>query len=194
MADSEYVTLLKKGILPEQFPYDSSIPHNFSQKYIEEEYKKVLSFGSFLPLAKSWIRELKGWIDSRRVLEIMAGPGLLSKYLASNIITSDSGSSKFFDYSKIYATVFLYAEAVDAIKSLGSLCDILLVSWPPNTNRLTKSCSIWGTIKPIIYIGSGLNCCADREFFERFKPNKIQPIKIPKWPNHPSRLLIGRWS
>jgi hypothetical protein len=184
-----YVEMIKNYHLPYIFPDEYKILSDESKK----SYDEITKFGSFLPLEQKWINKLKYWINNRKVLEIMSGTGLLARFLGDNVLATDIGQSKIFNYNNLHTKNFKYGESVEIVKKYGHKADILLVSWPPNGSFVTKSCNIWGTKKSIIYIGGNVGCCADEEFFQRFKKDKHQPITIPQWFNSSIELVIGKW-
>jgi len=82
-------------------------------------------------------------------------------------------------------------EALEAVKAHEA--DVLIISWPPlDDDRIVDVVKIWGTEKPIIYIGEGAGGCnAPMEFFEHFKQE--QDIPIPSWWFIYDSCIVGHW-
>jgi hypothetical protein len=144
----------------------------------------------------TWTRDLAVWIRNRRVLEIMAGRGWLAKALALHgiqIVATDNGawSSSYANRSPVFEVNRF--EALAAIETFDHGADILLVSWPPyGDTTIGRAAEIWGSDRPIIYIGEN---CGGRnvpeEFFEYF--NVLEGLSFPlkSWYGFHDNVLVG---
>jgi hypothetical protein len=135
-----------------------------------------VSWGTF---TEPFLDELADWIGGRRVLEVMAGNGLLASRLASRCV--EIRATSLFQGHDGHERGLHHAveeiSAMGAIAAHGADADILLVSWPPASEALTKAITLWDSLKPIVFIGevtdlvrNHLGGCASDAFFEVTEP------------------------
>ena len=127
-----------------------------------------------------WTKALSGFLKGKRVLEIMAGNGLLSCLLqehGAKVIATDIAPDKSNDYISMRNGNFtdvMKMDALSAIRRFGSQIDVILCSWPPQGEEVVlKALETFQHMKPdgfMIYIGEwkgGFN--ATDSFFERIE-------------------------
>lgn len=166
------LSLLKQNIIPDSYPnFISSVDYIL---YIFENQETYLTRSFFTefswPLvSKDWINELLPLFKGKKVLEIMAGNGMISKALIDNnvdCITTD-------DFSWKIDKAWTYVEnlsAIDAIEKYGNEVDILLCSWPPMSDSMYKCLLKMRNVNPnlvLIYIGELGDCCANEKFADK---------------------------
>jgi hypothetical protein len=158
--------------------------------------KRCNELGMWAIVFHEWVKELAKWIGNRQCLEIMAGAGWLAKALKQydiNIIATDNFSWPKKPHAKPVFPISNY-EASEAIQTINA--DILIVSWPPlGSDAIVKACEVWGSEKPIIYIGENQGGCnATDAFFDRFKLIPNHPnIPIKSWNGIHDYVRIGYW-
>jgi len=199
MLTINYIELLEQGKIPPQPPATCSIggyDYNSSDYRLRNRATKH----TWPVLDQIWIAALASWIDSRTVLEIMGGSGLLAKALLHQgvNITCTDALSKDYQCTTSPLPIVHHMEAATAIQ-LYSKKDILLVSWPPyDCSAILDACELWGATRPIIYIGeNGGGCNAPEEFFSKFKMlNEIKHPQIPLtcWSGIHDSVMIGYYS
>ena len=127
----------------------------------------------------AFYRELSDFLKGKKVLEIFAGNGLLAHKLDQRGVKIRS-TSLFSGHDGHSHGMHFPVDEIDARKAVqvwGAESDILLVSWPVADQSILPAMDLWGSEKPIVYIGeapnsklpglSGLPGCACDEFFER---------------------------
>ena len=141
---------------------------------------KCTDLGMFAVITQRLCMEIADWIGPRACLEVMAGAGWLARGLeleGVNIVATDSGNwAKENDWETFSIVRTYYARK--ALQRFGDRADILIVSWPPYTSSMiTKLLPLWGSDKPILYIGEGPGgCCGDDKFFQ-----VTQVVERPNW-------------
>ena len=123
----------------------------------------------------AFLDELAAYLKGKRVLEIFAGNGYLAACLTArgvDIVSTTEFSGHDAHRSGIYHPV-LEMSARDAVLKYRSESDTLLLSWPTVTIEAFCAAILWGSSKPIAYIGeytdyskNQLGGCATDEFFE----------------------------
>jgi len=202
MPIEEFIDCINNGEIPLSAPEGSSKGgwHLNCEEFLKmfQARKRCNELGMWAIVFHEWVKELAKWIGNRQCLEIMAGAGWLAKALKQcgvNIIATDDFSWKKEQHAKI-APVFPISnyEASKAIININA--DILIVSWPPYCcNAIVKASEVWGTEKPIIYIGENQGGCNTTDaFFERFKIIQNHPhIPIKSWNGIHDYVRIGYW-
>lgn len=200
----KFLTEVDAGEVPKKFPlsgngHDISVNHVFEFKCRRFCTRR----GMWAIVDLDWTKRLANWIGERSVLEIMCGAGFLAKALRAHgvrVCASDNRKLKNLSaFNKMEdVTPIVYLEASRVVRESPN-CDILLVSWPPyEDSALNQACDLWGTDRPIIYIGEGSGgCTADDEFHDNFEdhPNKWRkPIRIPQWEGIHDYAQIGYWT
>jgi hypothetical protein len=202
MPIEEFIDCINNGEIPLFAPEGSSTGgwRSSGETFLEtfQARMRCNNLGMWAIVFHEWVKELAKWIDHRQCLEIMAGAGWLAKALKQcdiSITATDDFSWNTEQHAKI-APVFPISnyEASKAIININA--DILIVSWPPyDCNAIVKACEVWGTEKPIIYIGEDQGGCnATDAFFERFKLIKNHPdISMKSWNGIHDHVKIGYW-
>jgi hypothetical protein len=139
---------------------------------VATEPDKELSWGRF---GDPFIEQLTDYVRGRRVLEVFAGNGLLAKKLTDKGV-SVKATSEFtgHDYHRLgFHHDVEELEAAAAVKRYSDESDILLMSWPPPTEHALRASILWGSERPIVFIGEvtkvetlQLGGCASDLFFE----------------------------
>jgi hypothetical protein len=148
-------------------------------------------------VSQEWTTQLAEWIGERKVLEIMAGAGWLAKALSDcgvNIVATDSG-----DWDERHDKMMrLYPikkhDAANAVRLFDA--DILICSWPPyGSDAICDAATVWGTERPIIYIGEGDGGCnAPEEFWEHFREMDNAPnIPLISWDGIHDHIFFGHY-
>lgn len=162
--------------------------------------------GMFAIVDAVWTKALADWLDGRTVLEVMAGAGWLAKALSQHgidVLATDDDSwhqpekkdgQLLIDLSPVYPVERLDARA--AVRRYGASRDVLLVSWPPMEDVIVEVCDLWGTDRPIVYIGEDEGgCTACDAFFARFVEDEDAPaIPMLAWPMVHDTVHIGYWT
>ena len=202
--NTEFIDAIKKGNIPPE-PPDIYDYYNFNSEDSMEMFRlKSLcnNHGMWAIVEQKWTKKLANWIGNRKCLEVMAGVGWLAKALSEhgvNIVATDDFSwtlkarHKNESLKEIYPDI-IKEDAISAVKKYDA--DVLIVSWPPYEDRtICDVCDIWGTKKPIVYIGEGLGgCCAVSEFFENYKEDESVSISLPQWLYIHDYITIGNWT
>lgn len=145
-----------------------------------------------------WTKVLADWIETRKVLEVMAGGGWIAKAMHKHgveIIATDNFSWAGVQHKE--QPVFP-VECLGAIEAVEKYCvaEVLLISWPPYESRdIIDVCNAWRTKRPIIYIGEGYGGRnAPEEFFDHFKEIENTPsIPMQRWSGLNDYVEIGHW-
>lgn len=139
---------------------------------------QFIQISSFVLISKSWVKPLARWIGDRKVLEIMAGSGMLAHALhleGVDILATDdfSWNETAGPNAKILAEWFKVKkmDASEAVKKYSKDRPIIVCSWPPyQCNAAYKALLKMRETNPdaiMIYIGEGgSGCCADDDFHE----------------------------
>lgn len=184
-AIKELRTIANTKTLPNHFEYINN--HIFM-----DAVRRVFGYG----LANAgWLDQLSEFLKGKKVVEVMAGNGILSGYLQCkgiNIIPTDNNSWGLSELSHSFAfsnvcfyqyTLIENISAVDAIKKYGLTVDYILMSWPPYEDDVAYNVlQILRSVNPkaqIIYIGEYNGCCANKKFFsaiENVHDSRIKKI------------------
>ena len=142
-----------------------------------------------------WTKQLADFLQGRRVLEVMAGMGWLAKALAQhgvNIVATDNHVNRRRGHhlgEPVYPVKHRNADRY--LRKNADSYDALIISWPPFGEAI--DCDLWGTKKPVIYIGEGHGgCTGTDEFHDRFEIDQV--IRIPHWPAIHDDCFIGRFT
>jgi len=185
----EYLNCIEQGIIPD-YPPESL---DLTEFYKINPRDFCTKRGLWTVIDKQWTKQLSKWIGRRKVLEIMAGGGWLSKALSEHgtkIMATDDYSWDNDSHplmKRVYNVI--PSHSLEAIALYNA--DILLCSWPPYADEaMYRAARLWGNKKPIIMIGEGQGgCTATDEFFENFRVEKS--IYIPQWWGFHDYIQIG---
>ncbi len=141
--------------------------------------------------------QLAAWIGDRAVLEIMAGAGWLARALSDagvRVVATDDGSWERTWFHRFLQPVYevLPVEASVAVQTIPA--DVLLCSWPPyDDEAITAAAMLWGSERPIIYLGEGYGGCnAPESFWRSFREEDAAPvIPLMRWPGIHDSVVIG---
>jgi len=203
----DYLECIEAGVIPSAPPLvnatflsslDSSLPSNyFTEQWNTREF--CTSRGLWTIIDQIWSKKLAKWIKNKKCLEVMAGGGWLAKALSDDgidIIATDDKSWGEKQHSKIiYVCPVEEIGAIEAVKKYTDR-DVLIISWPPYESEIICNvCDVWGSERPIIYIGEGDGgCCAPETFWEHFDEiNKVPQIPLAQWFGIHDFLTIGYW-
>lgn len=140
---------------------------------LREAYIPFMGF-SFINL--EYVDNLANFLKGKKVLEVMAGNGLLSLLLEErgvDIIATDiaPGENNHYDIRNVYNDKIETLDAVEAIRKYGRSVDYVIMSWPPYDNPIATK--VMRAIKEVnndirvIYIGEQEGgCTADYKFFD----------------------------
>ena len=191
----KFIKYLKSGEIPPEPPVGTSL---YGRKFsIETERRsEATERGMWAIVDKIWTKNLANWIGNKKCLEVMAGAGWLAKALNEyeiDIIATDNGEWDKRHSKMIFVHNIEKLSGIKAVKKYSNR-DILIVSWPPyEETEICQICKKWGSKKPIIYIGEGVEGCnAPNEFFNNFQ--KIDdPPEIPwmAWNGIHDSVIIG---
>ena len=136
--------------------------------------------GIYAFVSRKWTRPFAKWIGERKVLEVMAGRGMITHALRKegvNIMGVDDfswakGHEKMA--SEHTFTTIQPMDAIKAVKKYGRSIDILIMSWAPYDN--SAAFDVLKTLHEVnpdalvvsIDEGSG-GCIADDQFFNYFQ-------------------------
>lgn len=179
-----------------KFNIDSLLIKSYARSY-------CIKRGMYAFVSKDWIKPLAKWIGERKVLEVMAGAGWLSKALDEegvNIISTDNYSWKNCTKQQIYNIE--HYDASKAIAKYGKDVDIVIMSWPYMNNlayRLIKKCYLVNKNIKVIYIGEDFGgCTANDNFFNSFeiendKNFNLVNKKFKSWLGIHDKLYLGKY-
>ena len=173
--------------IPNEMPkntVDTSGLHPFSEEYLQaktygfqNEFHLKNAYneaGMYTFVSLRWIVPFAKWIGERKVMEVMAGRGFLSKALREQGITvhaSDNFSWPVRTWSETVTDV-IKMDALEAVEKHGKEYDILIMGWPYMDDTAYRIIKRLYEVNPralVVYIGepSG-GCTADELFFEHF--------------------------
>ncbi|WP_415913325.1 hypothetical protein [Neptuniibacter sp. QD37_11] len=195
-----FIASIKAGQIPEKYPYGYEFgylddPDNFQQFFQQSSASFALrqacqSLCMYAVVDREWTPHLAKWIGNRRVLEVMAGRGILAKAL------SDEGVAITATDYNTYWEPFHPITEIDAREAAAeSSDDVLLISWPPfEDTAIVDVCNAWGTERPIIFIGEFRGCTGCDKFFDRFVPREDVYIPLPQFMGIKDNVYIGYWT
>jgi hypothetical protein len=152
-------------------------------------------------LAGSWIDRLAGFLVGRRVLEIMAGSGLLARELAARgleVRATDSGTWRTFSDGPMRGHPFFYPVEIHEAKAAvvsNPDAQALVVSWPPyHDESASAALKAWKRRGPVAYVGElGEGCNATERFFKTlYAGYDLEEVAIPQWPGLHDVLALAR--
>jgi hypothetical protein len=191
------------GLTEDGFSYDSYTrtmgEFDSHIDYIRKRSELLEKHKIYFTLDQIWTRELAEWIGKRVVLEIMGGRGFLGKALSQfgvGIFVTDDHSWKLPNVASCVHPV-IRVDAINAVKIYGNHSDILLVCWPPyGEETIVEAIQLWGSEKPIVYIGEGSGgCTAPEEFFQHFRTLDDHPkFSYRCWDAIHDSIMIGFYS
>ena len=144
----------------------------------------------------AWTQQLARTFGGLRVLEVMSGVGWLAKALRTHGV--DVTATDRMDWRKDWApnfgeTVTEVEElsAPDAVAKYGATSDVLILAWPSSSDD-ANAAELWGSEKPIYYIGERPGGCTGSDrFFAGFVPETR--FEVPRFSGNWDRLFIGRF-
>lgn len=153
-------------------------PERFSDNFLScglylREF--IIPCWGYALITNKFIETLSSYLKGKKVLEVMAGRGLLSALLREkeiDTICTDSndwgGSSEEYAYTEIEII-----EAEEAVRKYGENIDHVLMVWPPmkedHAYRVIKALREVNPTASVIYIGENGGCTADKNFFNIVK-------------------------
>lgn len=196
-----FLECVRQGHIPPEAPDGLTVgghgPFN-SYRNFWDARRECTTSGMWAIVSKDWVTLLAEWVDNRKVLEIMAGPGWLAKALLEEgvrIIPTDDKSWSGKHSKAPFLLPIMRMDCLEAVRQYPET-DILLVSWPPYGDMaICKACEAWGQNRPVIYIGErDGGCNAPEEFFVRFQEIEAS-CKVPlmAWPGIHDYILIGHY-
>lgn len=169
----ENMEKLKNKIIPEQYPDIVDSFQIMDIKIFELGiYRSAFIDEAGYPLvAMNWIKILYKLLKNHRVMEIMAGSGIITKALQNcgcDIFATDNFSFGLWDIWCEIENI----DCVEAVEKYGKNLDYILVSWPEMNNTIYNVLRTMRKVNPnlsLIYIGEFGGCCADKNFTESAK-------------------------
>lgn len=144
----------------------------------------VSKFGYCLP-SLSWIEPLSNYLKGKRVLEIMAGNGILSYLLKERGVDSLPTDNFSWKNNLWEKNQWMEVENINCIDAINKYCDfdVILCSWPPMEDDFYNACKLAKEINPnveIVYIGElEGGCTASDKFFEEFEDATLsEPLML----------------
>jgi len=141
-----------------------------------------------------WTRDLADWMGERTCLEVMAGAGWLAKSLSAHgvdlVATDLDVKAKWGKCPTVHPV-----KALDALTAIVQHpeAEVLLVSWPPYADPIIEQVAeVWGTERPIIYIGEAKGGCTATEVFCT-QLHIVEKLEIPHWPGLHDEVMIGNY-
>lgn len=131
--------------------------------------------GIFWIPSSAFVTELSDYLESKSVLEVFAGNGLLAGHLASNgvHVTATSILSSMDGHERGVYHPVENLKASTAVEKYGLTHDVLLMCWATVTMDALRAAEAWGPGRNIVFIGevtdytkNHLGGCATDEFFE----------------------------
>lgn len=137
---------------------------------------------------QQWTATLAAMIGRLRVLEVMAGSGLLARAL------SDHGVNIIATELEPPRRTFCRVHKMDAVSAVlhHRDCDTLLMSWPPYEDPVSEAVArAWGPDRPIIYVGEHGGCTGSHAFNRGILVH--HSLEIPSWPDIHDRVMVCSW-
>lgn len=133
--------------------------------------KTIKQFG-FVYITNDWLQPFLRFLSGKKVLEVMAGTGALSKVLLDNRIDIRATDDMSWHERRNWTTYtdVENLDAVEAVKKYNNV-DYIIMSWPPYESpialRVLQTMRIYNPKASIIYIGEGYGgCTADDDFHD----------------------------
>lgn len=184
-----FTQLIVKETIP-AFPCDQADWH-----YVEAQ-ESCIARGIWPMPVRTWMSDLVGVLRWHSVLEVYAGGGWITRYLISRGIPAFATDNYSFYVSGVHKVLPVYQvdniDAVSAIETYGSICDTLLISWPPyNDKSVLKVADLWKG--NVVYIGEWAGgACAVDEYFQRL--NVDAAWQMDNWMEQHSAIYFGRFA
>lgn len=193
-----YVDVVVKDVKND--PYNFSTIANTlmsmeSRADVDRKNLFCMTYGYVVP-SESMIKKISEWVSNNKILEIGSGLGLLAYLLKSagvKITATDAGPGLYYqDFSKTWINVEIlnYDKAIQKYKSDH---DILLLAWPPLSDKMAYEALKLFTGTKLIYIGECFGgCCANDDFFYFINDKFVlcETIKIPNWSGIYSKMYF----
>ena len=190
------------GLHPLSEEYFQARTYGFQKEFLLKEAYNSAGMYTFVSLR--WIVPFAKWIGNRKVMEVMAGRGFLSKALREQGITvhaSDNFSWPVRTWSETVTDV-IEMDALEAVEKHGMEHDILIMGWPYMDDTAYRIIKHLYEVNPkalVVYIGepSG-GCTADELFFDHFEMIEDEDfdraaIYYQSWEYIHDRLWLGRY-
>jgi len=166
-----------------------------------------ISQGMFAFVSWRWVKPLTEFVGKKKVLEVMAGRGILAyalRELGVDIIATDDFSfARASDNSPwdTPVTEVLEMDALEAIEEYGSQIEYLLVSWP-YPNMALKTIRKMYEVNPnaqVIFIGefTPANICSnfEKHFIEIDNPEfDLVSASYEHWEHVNDRIYLGKYT
>lgn len=168
----EILSMLNNHKIP--FDYPSSILNNIIYFYKSDSSESIKDISGFVRVFRKWTNPLANYIGDRKVLEVMAGNGMLAytlKRSGIDIIATDNLSWERFSRKNPWPIAIENIDAIQAIGKYGEKIDFLLMAWPMYNDPTGHGCmeELYKTNPDaiVIYIGEWEgSCTADDAFFK----------------------------
>ena len=201
MDTEDFLLEVQNYRIPPESP-NGCVPGGYSYNFdrfseLLDVRSKCISLGMWALVTKRLAKQLANYINGRKVLEIMSGVGWLAKALADQGVDIHATDDYSWEGQGGYKDKrFLYpVHKLDCIKAIEAdpHAELLLVSWPHMTcQALIEAVKLWGSGRPVIYIGEGYEgCCAPNEFFDIFLTDETVDISMDTWPGIHDYVYIG---
>lgn len=154
------------------FEYPPYILNNMVFFFMYDISEGIKGVSGFVRVFRKWTNPLAKFIGDRKVLEVMAGNGMLAytlKQRGIDIIATDNIAWKRFCTKNPWPISIENIDAIQAIEKYGEKIDFLLMAWPLYDDSTAYRCvEKLYKVNPeaiVIYIGEWGGCTADDAFF-----------------------------
>lgn len=179
---------MKEFIVPDTHPNDPPVKFLDVERSIQMFIlrRELQHEGMYAHVNWKWVNPFVEWINGRRVLEIMSGPGHLAKALREkgvNVTATDSHSYIIATHNPnatgiIKGDKWQFVTHVErlganrAIAKYGKWCDVLLVSWPYMNDAAYYALKAINRVNPnalVVYIGEWRGWTGSDNFHNHFQ-------------------------
>ena len=194
MLASQFVSYVCAGRIPPENPHDACLHSG----YPGPDYRgQCTERGMWAIVSRELARELAAYIGPRRVLEVMAGAGWLARALADEGVSVLATDNRSWDARHSKMERLYPVEVMEASKAVRAYpnAEVLLVSWPPyGETAIIDVCRLWGSERPIIYIGEDQGGCnAPAEWWCPFDEDEDVSIPLAQWYGMRDYVSVGYW-
>lgn len=137
----EILRMLNDHMIP--FDYPSPLLNNITYFYKSENSESIKDISSFVRVFRKWTNPLANYIGDWKVLEVMAGNGMVAyslKRSGIDIIATDNLSWKRFCKKNPWPIPIENIDAIQAIEKYGEKIDFLLMAWPMYNDPTAHGC------------------------------------------------------